>query len=336
MKTLNKTLLAVALSVAFSGAQASTIDPDGAGGMGALNTAVLDWTPGNALVTPVGNAQVTSPQLGDQIQTYAHARLSTFNDASGNPVGGLFGNQEWTYVIGFQEQVVEVHGNMAVGGATFNSIAGGNNFFQIWYSGSAATASSNLTGKGFQNGTLILSGTVMPFDINDPNKMGQTSFTANTPVDASGNLIPAVLDQFGGTNNYPNIASISGTGGGKLGILVNSWDSLFFTDFKPSTMIFVDLDTQINLPFGKTDPSSCFWNGSSYISGAGPISGGTSAQQAAACSTNNLGSFNGVSGPYEALMTDSSTSLPVPEPMTLALMGAGALAMGVAGRRRKV
>lgn len=334
MNTLNRTLLVAALSLAFSGAHAATVDPDGAGPLGSLSVSVLDWTVGNALITPVGNANITNPKAGDVMQTYAHARLATFNDASGNPVGGLFGNSEWTYVTGLQETVFAVSGTPGTGTATFNTIAGGNNFFQIWYSNTSSNLSSNLTGKGFQNGTLILSGSVLPFDFNDPNKLGQTTFTANTPVDAQGNLVPAVLDQFG-TNNYPNTKTITGQGGGRVGVKVTSWDSAFFPDFKPG-IIMVDFDTQLNIPFDKTDPSSCFWNGSAYVSGMGTITGGTAAQQAAACTPNTVGSINGIVGPNEVLMTDSSTSLPVPEPMTLALMGAGALAMGATGRRRKV
>jgi hypothetical protein len=334
MKTLNRTLLAVALSVAFTGAQAATIDPDGAGAGGALsNIGILDWTVGNAIVTPTGNANVTNPQVGDVFQTYAHARLASFNDAGGTPQGSLFGNNEWTYVAGFKEQVYAVSGTPGTGSATFNTIAGSNNFFQIWYSNTAGNVSDNLTGKGFQNGTLILSGTILPFDFNDPNKNGQTSFTANTPVDAQGNLLTPALDQNAPTNNYPNTQTITGQGGGRIEVQVNSWDSAFFPDFTAGILL-VDFNTQMNLPYNTTDPSSCFWNGTQYINGVGPITGGTAAQRAAGCSVNSVGAINGLSGPNEVLMTDSSTTLPVPEPITLALFGAGALAMGAAGRRK--
>jgi hypothetical protein len=324
MNIIKQSLVSAALAVAFSGAaQAITIDPDGAGAMGSINVDVLDWTVGNALITPVdGNVQ--DPSVGDILQTYAHARLATFN-YGGQPVGGLFGNSEWTYVTGFREVVSDVSGTPGTGSATFQTINGGNNFFQIWYSNTAGTLSNNLTGLNFNNATLVLSANVLAWDATDPSNLGQTSFTANTPIDpVTGALQLVPLDAYN-VDNYPNILSITGQGGGRIGLDILFLNPLFFPGGLPD-IITMDFDTQINLNYDKTDPSACFWDGSAYIDGAGG--------QGTDC-VNSVGEINGLTGPNSVFMTDSSTNLQVPEPMSLALMGLGLAGMGFVGRRRK-
>lgn len=322
---------AAAVALASGAAQAARIDPFGLGGAGgSYEVANLGWNNGNAISTPIAPLTgVQDTKVGDQIQTYGHAKLQGLNDTDGNSfVISGFNPNNWTYVFGFSEVVTAATDTATTSSRTFRTttVAGQANFFQIWANGAAGV---DLTGKGFNGdggATLLISGTIADYD--PISGIGQTSFDSS-----SASL--GVLDQFG-TDNYTGYTSITGTGGGKINAKIDTVNDKYFLDGISLLTLDLITDTFQNLPFLQVNPSSCFWDGSAYFEGAGNgIAGG--------CGTagdgGTIGLINGIQTAADAtntmFQTRATTVLPtgLPEPGSLVLLAAGLF--GLAAARRK-
>lgn len=310
---MKKTILSAAVAglmavagTASAGPVSFTFDPDGLGPAAAsADNALLDWSPGNTLA--VGGAGGVLLPLGTQVTDYFQANLSVVKDGNGlisfaNGTGG----QYFTLVAGFGEAV---NGAAMVGPNGTNSFVydptanpAGGSYFKVFVNN---VVGNDLTGANFTNGQLVLGGVI-------------TGLTAN--VTATGNVqgLPPIqtLDQFG-ADNWAGTQSILTNGAANVTAQLTFVDTDYFGGLVSGNQFAIALsNTSLITPYNQANPSRCLSNG------------------AADCAiASNIGPINGVSGPNFLFQSDANSSF-VPEPGSMALLGAAFLGFALSRKRK--
>ncbi len=271
-------LLALCFSALPSyGANNVSLDPDGTGPRGATLVSSFDWAPGSILIGPQAGGPdpviPLTPASTTTAQSYAHGALVGVHDTAGDPANldGLNSEYQITFTV---SSGVGITTNGDGSEVLFELDPLGNNFFQILYDD--VVNASSLTGAGYSDGDVILSGQLVALSGN---------FTApDVPLE--------VLDQSSNGDDWGGTQTIVGEGAQQIAVLVSFVDKDFFTSGLDKGSILPFNNSQV-LAFLQTNPSDAFDE--------------TAASQLPTL-VADVGAINGVIGPHMLLQIDPNNA----------------------------
>ena len=289
-------------------ARASLIqfDPDGnfnpngtAGSDPVATTGSFNFLSGNILMQGLGD--ITQPNAAQAITYYLQTRVGTLRDANSNPITNnhLNQNYEITLVMGDSALV-----NKTATGGTLSSAGTGTNFFKLFY-GSPANSIA-LSGTGYDDGNLILAGTV--------------SSLTGTYLTLAGTQ---TYDEF--SNAYPNKLTRTIIGGVSVNVGNFTTVNSNFFQVAPATLSLSLTTGSLVTPFNTVDPAQSFSNGA----------GGLIASNAFAATGANS-NINGANTDFQVQIDSSASFNLVPEPSSSLLGGLGLIGLLAVARRKQL
>jgi hypothetical protein len=347
MKVTN---LAIALGLAFSATAANAVpyfDRDGAGPSARFDLSLINFGAstfvargGNQAVAAFGadlvSGQVTPGSADYQFDVYYQTTIANFVNANGQS-RSVNDGEEYTIIVGFREEVTGLTTATTPNDftATFTTVSGPT-WFQMFYD---TNANSNaLTGSGFQDGRLIMSG--------DGVRLGDSGlFSTDQDVQNP-------LDGFG-DNNYPGQDTRNGTGNQTSLVFSNfTTDTSFIGGVTELALQFQNLS--IGIPFLSVNPMHCFAQAQNAtavgatssaevcdtVIVAGPFSaqgdGGLGGYVPVIGTINGSVFSDGLNPDFIAATQGfASVTGKVPEPSVLALMGIAFAGLGFARRQKR-